>query len=117
MERKAENIMGVSITPHGNHEALCVTPFMGAKAAKLQRRTEFEVFRHGLQAAATSMCDQQDGQATADAIRASLDEELDLLEWGLHRANGSAAKTELVARKVNQLACINDNRLNRNFGR
>jgi hypothetical protein len=85
-------------------------------AARAQRRAELDVFRHGLRAAARAECDRQDGQAASDAIRASLDEELDLLEWGVHRANGSAAKTELVARKVNMLSQINDRRLTRRFG-
>ena len=51
-------------------------------------------------------------------MRTSLDEELNLLEWGLHRArDGSAAKNELVARKVNMLSTINNRRIARRFGR
>ena len=105
-----------SLLPTTSHDAV-LTPIQTAQAVRAQRKMEVAVFRHGLQAAARAECDRQDGQAAADAIQAALEEELDLLDYGLHRANGSAAKTELVARKVQQLASINDRRISRRFGR
>ena len=48
--------------------------------------------------------------------RIGVEEELDLLDWGMERANGSLAKTELVARKVTVLANINSARIARRFG-
>jgi hypothetical protein len=100
-----------------NDEDGSQSPWQAAQAVRIQRRADIAVFRYGLQAAMRAEFDRQDGQAVADAIRASLDEELDLLEWGVHRAAGSAAKTELVARKVQMLSSINDRRLTRHFGR
>jgi hypothetical protein len=87
------------------------------QAAHELGKAELKAFRHGLEAAVVAECDRQDAQAAADACSASLEAELDLLDYGLHRANGSAAKTELVARKVNRLAAINDSRIARRFGR
>jgi hypothetical protein len=49
-------------------------------------------------------------------MRAALDEELDLLDYGLRRANGSLARAELVARKVEMLASINNRRVGQRFG-
>jgi hypothetical protein len=85
--------------------------------SRAQRRVERGLFRHQLSARARAEIDRMDGEAVADAIRESLDNELDLLEWGIHRADGSAAKTELVARKVSMLSQLNDRRLTRNFKR
>lgn len=85
-------------------------------AARAQRSTELAVFRHSLDARLRSECDRIDSQAAADAMRAALDEELDLLDYGLSRANGSAAKAELVARKVEMLSSSNNSRINRRFG-
>lgn len=82
-----------------------------------QRHAELAVHQHGLATAARAAMDRHDAQATMDAVQASLEEELALLEYGLHRANGSAAKTELVARKVQLLSALNDRRITRHFGR
>jgi hypothetical protein len=93
------------------------TPYQKGRAGRAHRRAELEVFCHGLTAGVRTECEIQDAIAVADVMRTSLDEELDLLDWGLHRANGSAAKTELVARKVNMLSSINNRRIARRFGR
>lgn len=105
-----------SLLPTTTHSA-DLSPVQAAQAVRAQRKMEVAVFRHGLQAAARAECDRQDGQAAADAIRASLDEELSLLDWGLHRAGASATKVELVARKVQMLSSLNDTRLTRRFSR
>ncbi|MGH9089833.1 MAG: hypothetical protein ACRDZR_00390 [Acidimicrobiales bacterium] len=105
-----------SLIPSTNHGA-DLTPFQAAKSGRALRRAEVAVFEHGLRAAARAAMDGQDAQAAADAVQGSLEEELALLEYGLHRANGSAAKTELVARKVQLLSALNDRRITRHFGR
>lgn len=87
-----------------------------AKARRAQEGTELVVFEHTLKAQAMADMDRADSQATADATRTALEEEIDLLDYGLARTNGSAAKAELVARHVNRLAAINDRRLTRRFG-
>lgn len=102
----------VPITPSSSG----LTPRQAARARRVQMRADMEVFSHGLMADAEAECDRQDAQATADAIRASLEEELNLLEYGMARARGSTAKTELVATKVEMLASINNRRLQRHFG-
>lgn len=105
-----------ALIPSTNHGAE-LTPFQAARAGRALRRAEVAVFEHGLQAASRAAMDRHDAQATADAVQASLEEELALLDYGLHRANGSAAKTELVARKVQLLSALNDRRITRHFGR
>jgi hypothetical protein len=85
-------------------------------AARAQRSTELEVLRHGLAARSRAECDRLDSQAAGDALRAALDEELGLLDYGMQRAGGSPAKAELVARKVEMLAGMNNRRALRRFG-
>jgi hypothetical protein len=98
-------------------QSTALTPLQSAQAARTVRRSELAAFRHGLGAAVQAECDRQDTQAVADACSTALDAELDLLDWGMHRAGNSAAKAELVARKVSRLAAINDSRITRRFGR
>jgi len=93
-----------------------LTPRQVQAAARAQRSTELEVFRHGLGARLRAECDRIDSQAAGDALRTALDEELDLLDYGLRRANGSVAKAELVARKVEMLASMNNRRVAQRFG-
>lgn len=86
------------------------------QAERAQRNTELAVFKHGLGARYRAEIDRLDGQATSDALRSALDEEIGLLDYGLARAEGSAAKVQLVARKVEMLAAINNIRISRRFG-
>jgi hypothetical protein len=85
-------------------------------AALNQRQTALAIHEHHLGARYVSECDQIDTQAVADAARTALDEELSLLDWGMEQAAGSAAKAELVSRKVSMLAQINNRRISRDFG-
>jgi hypothetical protein len=87
------------------------------RAQHAQDSAELEVFKHEIQAAALSAIDQIDAQTLADAARSSLEEELRLLDEGLARAGSSKAAIELVSRKLNILANINDRRISRRFGR
>jgi hypothetical protein len=86
------------------------------QAVRALRNTELAIFRHGLTARYQAEADRLDAQAGAEALQASLAEELNLLDYGLRRAGGSAAKAELVARKVELLSSINNRRINRRFG-
>jgi hypothetical protein len=86
------------------------------KARRAQASSELELFRYGLVARTRAEMDRIDSQAVADASRAALDEEVDLLDYGLARAGTSGAKIELVARHVNRLATIDDRRITRRFG-
>lgn len=96
---------------------LSLTPRQYRHVERDQRHAELAVYQHGLAAATQAAMDRLDAQAAADAVQASLEEELALLDYGLHRASGSAAKTELVARKVQLLSALNDCRITRHFGR
>ena len=93
-----------------------LTPRQLARAKRAQAGAELELFRYGLMACTRAEMDRLDSQAIADASRAALEEEMDLLDYGLARAGTSAAKIELVARHVNRLATIDDRRITRRFG-
>jgi hypothetical protein len=93
-----------------------LSPYQMKRAGRVKAKTELAVFRHALAARAQSEMDRLDSQAVADASRTALEEELDLLDYGLARAGQSAAKVELVARHVEQLAAINNRRIARRFG-
>jgi|GEM_PF-1499883 hypothetical protein len=105
-----------SLVPVGDGDDFSLTPYERARASRAQRRAELEIYRHGLAAGVRAECEIQDAQAVADVIQCALQQELDVLDWGLHRADGSAAKAELVARKLNALSSINDRRIARRFG-
>lgn len=87
-----------------------------ARAGRMQERTELEVFRHGLEARYKTECDRIDSQAVSDVLQCALEEEFRLLDYGLSQANGSPAKAELLARKVELLSTINNRRIARRFG-
>ncbi|CAG4927299.1 unnamed protein product [Acidithrix sp. C25] len=61
--------------------------------------------------------DRQDSQAIADVMTTATEEELRFLDYGLALSGNSVAKTELVARKVNLMSNINNQRIARRFGR
>jgi hypothetical protein len=92
------------------------SPRQLAKAQRAAADTEMAIYRHALAARLASEADRLESQAAADVLQASLDAELDLLEYGMRRAGGSPAKAELVARKVEMLSSINNRRISRRFG-
>lgn len=93
-----------------------MSPRQLSQAVGVQRRTELQVFQHSVRARYQAEIDRIDSQAAGDALRAALDEETDLLDYGLRLANGSASKAELVARKVELLSSTNNRRFSRRFG-
>lgn len=93
-----------------------LTPLQAAKARRAQAGAGLAVFRYALQAQARAEMDRIDSQATADAVRAALEAELDLLDFGMARAGRSAARLELVSRKVDLQSATNNQRLRRHFG-
>jgi hypothetical protein len=106
----------MSLLPAPLDDDTGVTARQTSRARRAQASTELELFRYGLAAHARAEIDRLDSQAIADASRAALDEEVDLLDYGLARAGSSAAKVELVARHVQRMATINDRRITRRFG-
>jgi hypothetical protein len=87
------------------------------RAARAQRDANLVVFLHGLDAAAATEMDRQDSYAIADVLTTATEEELRFLDHGLALAGNSAAKVELVARKIEMLSSINNRRIARRFGR
>ncbi|WP_201733685.1 hypothetical protein [Acidithrix sp. C25] len=87
------------------------------KATRAQYRAEVTVFRHSLETAVMTELDRQDSQAIADVMTTATEEELRFLDYGLALSGNSVAKTELVARKVNLMSNINNQRIARRFGR
>jgi hypothetical protein len=85
------------------------------QARKAEAANDFQVFLYGLGTRARSLMDQHDSRAGADANRAAVSEEMDLLDYGLSRAGTSAAKVEMVARAAQRLATSNDRRITRRF--
>jgi hypothetical protein len=55
--------------------------------------------------------------ALTDVITTATEEELRFLDYGMAMAGTSAAKLELVARKVNLLSSLNNGSITRQFGR
>ena len=92
------------------------TPRQVAKASRSQAKAELRLFSYALEARTRAEVDRLDSQAVADASRTALEEELDLLDYGLGRAGQSAAKAALVARHVERLSAINNRRITRRFG-
>jgi hypothetical protein len=87
------------------------------RAAKATQRTELAIYDHDLDVRLRVECDRIDSQAIADVTRSALEEEMNVLDWGLERAGHSLAKRELVARMVAQQSRINIDRIGRRFGR
>jgi phage FluMu protein gp41 len=106
----------VSLLPVPLDDDTGLTSRQATKAKRAQAGAELELFRYGLRARTRSEKDQLDSQAAADALGVALDEELRLLREGLAQAGQSAAGVELVARKVELLANIDNRRIARRFG-
>jgi hypothetical protein len=86
------------------------------RAAKATQRAELAVYEHHLAAHCQVECDRIDSQAIAEVTRTALDEEMNVLDWGLERAGSSRAKKELVSRMVTQQSNIDIRRIARRFG-
>lgn len=87
-----------------------------ARAIAAQSRTELAIFEHNLEARFVAECERIDAQALSDVVRASLEEEFSILDWGMEEAAGSAAKAELVSRRIAMQSKINSARIARRFG-
>jgi hypothetical protein len=87
-----------------------------ARAARALQSTELAIYEYGLDARRQAECDRIDSQAISDVTRTALEEEMNVLDWGLERAGGSQAKRELVSRMVAQQSAIDIRRIARRFG-
>jgi hypothetical protein len=87
------------------------------RAARTAGRGEIDVFDHQIGSWVQEQKDQIDSHALAGALKASLDAEIGLLDYGLELADGRQAALRLVGRKVAIAASIDDARIQRRFGR
>ena len=87
-----------------------------SRAHSAQLSAKLGVFEHGLKAWMRAEMDAQDSQALAEAMRASLSEEIGFLRDGLTEAGQSAAGVELVSRKTEIMASVNNRRIAQRFG-
>ena len=106
----------MSLLPAPINNETGLTARQMTRARRAQTSAELRLFDHMLEARLLAEMDRIDSQALADASRAALDEELDLLDYGLARAGRSAAAIELVAHHVERVETINDRRTTRRFG-
>jgi hypothetical protein len=86
------------------------------QARKVEADTALELHRYKHGAHFRAQIDIYDSEALADANRAAVCEEMDLVDYGLSRAGMSAAKIEMTARAAQRMARINDRRIMRRFG-
>jgi len=86
------------------------------KAVQAQEKTELAIYEHHLQARYLAEVDRIDSAAIGDVTKAALEEEMNVLDWGLEQAAGSQAKAELVSRMVAQQSRIDIGRIARRFG-
>jgi hypothetical protein len=106
----------LSFLPAGPDDQTGLSRRQVAQARQAEASTALEVFRYGLGARARAQMDICDSQALADANRAAVSEEMDLLDYGLSRAGTLAAKVEMTARAAQRMSLINDRRIMRKFG-
>jgi hypothetical protein len=86
------------------------------RATRAQEKTELAIYSHHLEARYLSEVDRIDSQAISDVTKAALEEEMNVLDWGLEQAAGSQAKAELVSRMVSMQSKIDSARITRRFG-
>ena len=92
-----------------------ILPAITAKASRAHQRAMLEVFQYELDRHVRAQKDQIDTQALGDALRCALNEEMDFLDDGLDRANGSQAKLEILAPKLALYSRKNNARIERRF--
>lgn len=81
-----------------------------------RREAERGVLIHNLRAFFDEECAKLDAATVAAASQAALGTELDVLNWGIAKANGSAAGLKLVADRTEQLSRLNSKAIERRFG-
>jgi hypothetical protein len=86
------------------------------QAVAARREAENGLLVHTLRAHFDKTASEIDAETIAAASQAALGCELDVLNWGIAKANGSAAAAKLVADRVEQLSRINTQNIARRFG-
>lgn len=92
-------------------------PVMRTRAARLQRRAEFDVLRHKARAWVETKKDEIDSEAVADAITCATEEELRYYDYARTLADGSEVKREIILTKLALMSDCNNRRIARRFRR
>jgi hypothetical protein len=85
------------------------------EAMRATSEAELTRFRYALDTRLQADMDRLDTDALSGALRAALEAEVGLVEYGLRLAGNSQVKLELVADKVALLSEINAARIRRRF--
>lgn len=104
------------LLPSPTNELANADPGNTTRGRKARNSTSLEVYCHGIGSAGRTQIAQQQLQAVKDVMKMALGNELEFLDEGLESANGSAAKAELVARKVSQFVSLDERIIAQNFG-
>jgi hypothetical protein len=81
-----------------------------------RREAENGIVAAALRAEFDRQVGEIEAQVTAAVTKTTLNTELDVLAYGIAKANGSAAAAKLVADRVEQLSRINTQNISRRFG-
>ena len=106
----------MSLLPAPIDDETGLTARQMTRARRAQTSVGLRLFDHMLETRLLAESDRIDSEAVADASQAALDAEFDLLDRGLARAGGAAAKVEILAQHVEQVVTINKRRIARRFG-
>src|SRR5262245_42132835 len=91
-------------------------PRIESQAAAARGQTEIAIYKHSLDMTYEVECDRIDSQAVGDVMRASIDEQFAVIEYGRHKAGSDPALLEVVAQKAAMQDTINNSRIVRRFG-
>lgn len=86
------------------------------QAIAARRQMERGLLAHTLRAHFDKECARIDAESAGAATEATLAIELDVLAFGIEKANGSPAAAKLVADRIELLSRINTRRLTERFG-
>jgi hypothetical protein len=90
-------------------------PIGSIRSARSLRRAQVEVYEHSVQAAKGLAMEETDAFASGEATRFSLEEEIDLYEYGKRRAGSDPVIQALAMNKLSDFVNRNDRRLKRRY--
>ena len=86
------------------------------QAVSARRQMEGGLVVHTLRSHFDKEAARIDAEAIGEATQTTLGVELDVLNWGIDKANGSRAAAKLVAERVELMSRANTKNLTRRFG-
>jgi hypothetical protein len=86
------------------------------QAVAARRQVENGLLVHILRGHFDKEAARIDAEAAFEGSKSALEVELELLSWGIAKAQGSAAGTKLISDRVEQLSRINSRNLSQRFG-